>query len=59
MLCKVDELKEKEYFYYELKNEWDMNNIDYLVVCLGNISGHVSSLDFIAVIECIVSVRAI
>ena len=31
----------KTSFYDELKGEWDMHGVDELVVCLGDINGHV------------------
>ena len=34
-------LKEKQSFYNELKCEWDMHSADDLVMCLGDINGHV------------------
>ena len=34
-------LEEKQYFYNELICEWDMHSADDLVMCLGDISGHV------------------
>ena len=34
-------LNEKQSFYDELKYEWDMHSADNLVMCLGDINGHV------------------
>ena len=34
-------LEEKQSFYDELKCEWDMHSADDLVMCLGDINGHV------------------
>ena len=33
-------MEEKQSFYDELKGEWDMHSVDYLVICLGDLSGH-------------------
>ena len=33
--------EEKQSFHDELKGEWDMHSVDDLVVCLGDINGHV------------------
>ena len=34
-------LEEKQSFYDELKCEWDMHSADDIVICLGDIDGHV------------------
>ena len=34
-------LEEKQSFYDELKCEWDMHSADDLVICLGDLNGHV------------------
>ena len=34
-------LEEKQYFYDELKCEWDMHSADDLVMCLGDFNKHV------------------
>ena len=34
-------LEEKQSFYYELKCEWGMNSAGDLVMCFGDINGHV------------------
>ena len=41
MLHKMEEICKKTSFYDELKGEWDMHDVDDLVVCLGGINGHV------------------
>ena len=48
MICGYDpqserSLKEKQNFYYELKGECDMHSAGDLVVCLGDLNGHMSS----------------
>ena len=34
-------LGEKQSFYDELKGEWDMHSVGYLVMCLGDLNGHI------------------
>ena len=34
-------LEEKQSFHNELKSEWGMHSVDDLIVCLGDINGHV------------------
>ena len=34
-------VKEKQFFYDELKCEWDMRSADGLDMCLGDFNGHV------------------
>ena len=38
-------LDEKQSFYDELKCEWDMHSADNLVMCLGDLNGHVDGFD--------------
>ena len=33
-------LDEKQHFYDELKDEWEMHSVEDLVVCLGDFNGH-------------------
>ena len=41
---KWKNLEEKHSFYEKLKLEWDMHFSVDLVMCLGNINGHVGSI---------------
>ena len=39
-------LEEKQSFYDGLKCEWDIHSTAALVMCLGDFSGHVDSIEF-------------
>ena len=41
MLNKVEEVLRKTVFYDELKCEWDVHSTNDLVMCLGNLNGHI------------------
>ena len=46
MLHKVEEVwRTRQSFYDELKCEWDVYYADDLVMCLGNLDGHVNGID--------------
>ena len=39
MFCKVEDVQKKKLFYY-LKGEWNMHSAGDLVMCMGDINGH-------------------